>query len=197
MSSHHIVREAQEPAVFILEPNACPYHLIQEMLEWSPLILVGEGALEEVLTWGIKIDVFLYQKTDPSDLEKKLQDQLPVTMIFALENILKAGLEYLISRQHKSVYLIQSSTSDTLIDQFTNTLEIVMYQGHFKIIKVERGFWKKWLVGDTQLKIVGDDLRVVNLSHSLEGDWYRVVKDGFVIIDQASKPFWLWEEIIQ
>ena len=59
MSSHHFVKEQQEPAVFILDAEHIHLDRISGLLEWVPTILVSEKALDRVLSWGIKIDVIL------------------------------------------------------------------------------------------------------------------------------------------
>ena len=57
MSSHHFVKEGQEPALFILDN--IPFQYAESLLEWVPLVMVADRALENVLHWGIKIDVVL------------------------------------------------------------------------------------------------------------------------------------------
>ncbi|MFN8340999.1 MAG: hypothetical protein U0V64_04955 [Cyclobacteriaceae bacterium] len=57
MSSHHIVRENQEPALVVWD--LVRYEDLAEFLEWSPLVIVTEQSMELVLSWGIRIDVVL------------------------------------------------------------------------------------------------------------------------------------------
>jgi len=46
MSSHHIVREKQEPALIIANGEACSTELLNQLLEWSPFVVVLDGAYE-------------------------------------------------------------------------------------------------------------------------------------------------------
>lgn len=55
MSSHHFVKENQEPALLILCTEAIPFEKLQEILEWSPTVITTEGCIEKVLGWGIKM----------------------------------------------------------------------------------------------------------------------------------------------
>ncbi len=46
MSSHHIVRDDQEPALIIANGEACSAELLGQLLEWSPLVIVLDSAIE-------------------------------------------------------------------------------------------------------------------------------------------------------
>ena len=59
MSSHHIVRDDQEPALIIANGASCSQELLGQLLEWSPLVIVLDSAIERVLEIGIKVDVLL------------------------------------------------------------------------------------------------------------------------------------------
>jgi len=59
MSSHHIVRDDQEPALIIANGEACSYELLGQLLEWSPFVIVLDSAMERALELGIKVDVLL------------------------------------------------------------------------------------------------------------------------------------------
>ena len=59
MSSHHIVREKQEPALIIANGEACSFDLLGQLLEWSPFVVVLDQAIHRVIELGIKIDVLL------------------------------------------------------------------------------------------------------------------------------------------
>ena len=55
MSSHHIVRDNQEPALVIANGEACSLALMHELMEWAPKVVVLDGALPRVLELGLKI----------------------------------------------------------------------------------------------------------------------------------------------
>jgi thiamine pyrophosphokinase len=47
MSSHHIVREKQEPALLVLSLTDFSFELLGQLLEWSPtLIAITETAIQ-------------------------------------------------------------------------------------------------------------------------------------------------------
>ena len=49
MSSHHIVRDDQEPALIIANGAVCQPELLGQLLEWSPLVVVLDSAMERVM----------------------------------------------------------------------------------------------------------------------------------------------------
>ena len=78
MSSHHIVRDEQEPALLIDDPFALQLDFIELLLEWSPTVVVTANALDEVLHWGIKIDVVIAHISDVKRIKPRIQDQRPI-----------------------------------------------------------------------------------------------------------------------
>lgn len=59
MSSHHIVREKQEPALFILDFDGFDEEYFGQLLEWSPTLVVSEDCYEKIARMGIKIDAVI------------------------------------------------------------------------------------------------------------------------------------------
>ena len=59
MSSHHIVRDDQEPALIIPNGASSSQELLGQLFEWSPLVIVLDSAIDRVLELGIKVDVLL------------------------------------------------------------------------------------------------------------------------------------------
>jgi thiamine pyrophosphokinase len=57
MSSHHIIRDKQEPALIIANGEACSMDILDQLLEWSPTVIVLDGAIDRVISLGIKVDV--------------------------------------------------------------------------------------------------------------------------------------------
>ncbi len=56
MSSHHIVREKQEPALLVLGLDNFPNELLGQLLEWSPTVITTSQTAEKLIVNGIKID---------------------------------------------------------------------------------------------------------------------------------------------
>lgn len=80
MSSHHIIRDKQEPALIIANGEACSIEILEQLLEWSPTVIVLDGALERVIELGIKVDVWLGD-FDRSFASGKNYDDYPLKKI--------------------------------------------------------------------------------------------------------------------
>mgnify|MGYP006151694941 FL=1 len=82
MSSHHVVREKQEPALILANGESCRIELLQDLLEWSPLVVVLDGAIERVLELGIKIDVLLGDfDSKKIDIGQIQENQYPIEIV--------------------------------------------------------------------------------------------------------------------
>ncbi len=82
MSSHHIVRDDQEPALIIANGAACDPELLGQLLEWSPLVVVLDSAIERVIELGIKVDVLL------GDFDRGFDPEIYKTSQFQVKYIL-------------------------------------------------------------------------------------------------------------
>ena len=60
MSSHHIVRDDQEPALIIANGEACSMELLNQLLEWNPLVIVLDSAITRVLDLLTRACLSLY-----------------------------------------------------------------------------------------------------------------------------------------
>src|SRR5688500_3947805 len=95
MSSHHFVREGQEPALFVVD--ALSLALAEPLLEWAPFVVVTENAADDVLQWGIKIDAILANSALEGVLADKFAHQQPVKIISChpQDDLLLAGITLL------------------------------------------------------------------------------------------------------
>ncbi len=69
MSSHHFVKEQQEPALLILETEGFDVDRISPLLEWVPTVLVSQNVVETVISWGVKVDVILSSESFLSQIK--------------------------------------------------------------------------------------------------------------------------------
>src|SRR5690349_6043129 len=79
MSSHHFVKEGQEPALIIVD--ALSLELAEPLLEWVPLVIVLDRVLEDVKSWGIKIDVVIQSTLEMGQIKDLVSDQFPLQII--------------------------------------------------------------------------------------------------------------------
>jgi hypothetical protein len=192
MSSHHFVKEDQEPALLIINPSAISFEKIQELLEWSPTLLVVEEALPTVLGWGIKIDVVLCLEGSQDKLAASLADQVPIRFVTFPKrpDTLSAGYCFLqISRQKAVNILVDRLEALEQIQSFSSIdVEVFFAQKRWVFVRSKR--FAKWLPKGTHLSsypIV--QMTVLNLSEQLV-----CLQDGVAEI-KSDVPFWIGEEL--
>jgi thiamine pyrophosphokinase len=221
MSSHHIVKDKQEPALLIANGQSCRSELMEELLEWSPFVVVLDGAIGRVLDLGIKVDVLLGD-FDRNELliEEIKQSQFPIEIIYTPDQEktdLEKGIESLIDRGFPSVNIIWATglrMDHTLANVFNlmkykNEINIVMFDDHSKIIPLKSSphFFEKWYKANTIISLLpmprADGIETQNLRFPLAieslaigerlGNSNEVVDEGIVKIAYQSGELLLLE----
>jgi thiamine pyrophosphokinase len=217
MSSHHIVRDDQEPALIIANGAACDPELLGQLLEWSPLVVVLDSAIERVLELGIKVDVLLGDFDHGFDPEIYRTSQYPIEIVYAPDQNktdLEKAFDYLIQRQIPAANVVWATgkradhtiTNLTNIVRYRNLLKIVILDDHSKIFLLPNKF-EKWYTAKTPISLI--PIGVVNgifsnnLKYELNDDTltmgYRtgssnsVEKDGIVTITHTDGDLLLME----
>jgi thiamine pyrophosphokinase len=217
MSSHHIVRDDQEPALIIANGEACSQELLGQLLEWSPLIIVLDSAIERVLELGIKVDVLLGDFDRGFDVNYYKEKQYPLEIVYAPnqdKTDLEKAFDYLIEKGLKAVNVIWATgkradhtiTNLTNIVAYRNLLKIVILDDHSKVYLLPETF-EKWYTANTILSLIPigkvNGITTQNLFYSLENEdltiGYRtgssnhVIEDGIVSISHSNGDLLLME----
>lgn len=184
MSSHHIVRDDQEPALIIANGAACNSELLGQLLEWSPLVIVLDSAIERVLQLGIKVDVLLGDFDRGFDANYYKESQYPIEIVHTLnqdKTDLEKAFEYLIEKGHKAANVIWATgkradhtiTNITNIVRYQNQLKIVILDDHSKIFLLANKF-EKWYPKNTTISLIPvgkvTEISSKNLSYPLNND---------------------------
>lgn len=217
MSSHHIVRDDQEPALIIANGAACSNELLGQLLEWSPLVIVLDSAIERVLDLGIKVDVLLGDFDRDFNPQQYIEQQYPLEIIHAPnqdKTDLEKAFDYLIEKGHKAVNVIWATgkradhtlTNMTTIVQYRDQLKIVVLDDHSKVFLLPKKF-DKWYTTNTTLSLIPvgkvSGISTQNLMYALYNETlelgYRtgtsnhVLTDGIVTITHESGDLLLME----
>jgi hypothetical protein len=194
MSSHHIVREDQEPALLILNAHAISFDKVQELLEWMPTVIVMADQVETVVGWGIKVDTALVPQTDVEVWRSRLIDQAPVKLITYTpeDDPLIKVYQYL--KETKATAI------NCLLNRTDEILKIEIFEGFDVEVFVENKLWRwfktghfeKWIPAQTRLYLLPEHLRS-QFSEFTSGS-YQVEKDGIVVFN-SKHSFWMGEEL--
>lgn len=140
MSSHHVVREKQEPALIIANGEACSNDLLEDLLAWSPFVVVLDSAIHRVNELNIKVNVLLGD-FDRGEAEIKLiqEEQFPIEIVHTPDQNktdLQKGIEFLIDRGFPAVNIIWA-TGRRMDHTFNNIASIVAYKSQIKIAVID------------------------------------------------------------
>jgi hypothetical protein len=187
MSSHHFVKEDQEPALIIAEATAVAFEKIQELLEWSPTVIVTESALHTVLSWGIKIDVALVSLSAVENWKKALHEQGPLKLLsYSGEEPLTTAFYLLLATKQHFTHLVASWNKDlpSLITPFQDRLSIVVMTGPIRWSFVPSGKFEKWLPLNSPVEI---------FSLGEANEKLHTPQEGIFTLERSS-PFWIGTE---
>ncbi len=193
MSSHHFVKENQEPALLILNTEAIPFEKLQELLEWSPTVIVNESSLEKAVGWGIKIDVVLAPTERIQSLTQALQHQTPFQFISFKDEgeIITNAIEFLKSGHQKAVNVLANSWDDFEKLQITNLDFELFFEGK-RWSLAKDGRFRKWYEQDVQLYVHPNTVQFSSKTGTSKS--LRTENNGMVQLE-SSIPFWLGEEV--
>ncbi|OAB27319.1 thiamine pyrophosphokinase [Flavobacterium fryxellicola] len=206
MSSHHIVRDDQEPALIIANGASCKPELLGQLLEWSPLVVVLDSAMVRVMELDIKVDILLGDFDRGFDPEIYKTTQYPIEIIHTPDQNktdLEKAFDYLIERKIPAVNVVWATgrradhtiTNLTNITRYRNLLKIVILDDHSKVFLLPKKF-EKWYTANTPISLIPighvTGIHSDNLCYPLKDDsltiGYRtgssnhVIKDGIVTI---------------
>ena len=205
MSSHHIVRDDQEPALIIANGASCSFELLGQLLEWSPIVVVLDNAIERVLQLDIKIDVLLGDFDGDFNPEIYKEKQFPLVIVHTPnqdKTDLEKAFDYLIEKGHKAVNVVWATgkradhtiTNITNIVSYRNKLKIVILDDHSKIFLLPNKF-EKWYTKNTPISLIPigkvSGISTQNLFYPLNNEeltiGYRTGSSNHVTVDGIVK----------
>jgi thiamine pyrophosphokinase len=181
VSSHHIVREKQEPALLVLGLQSFPFELLGQLLEWNPTVITTQQTADLLNDNGIKIDWII-----TNDTHQPLQSDIK-QMPAGNDTPAEAALKYLVTHNYPAVNII---TDDLQLKDylfFADKINLVIFHADQKIYAVNSGF-SKW-------KPAGEKIEILTPPHELNYNGleladkhsYTTTHDGFFSL-QFDQP---------
>lgn len=214
MSSHHIVRDDQEPALIIANGESCSDELLGQLLEWSPLVIVLDSAIDRVIARGIKIDVHL---GDFDNGLSPLESQYPIEIVHTPDQNktdLEKAFDYLIDRKIPAVNVVWATgrradhtiTNLTNIVRYRDKIKVVILDDYSKVFMLPKKY-QKWYPANMPISLIPvgtvTGISSHNLFYPLQNDTltlgYRtgssnhVAADGLVTITYETGDLLLME----
>lgn len=217
MSSHHIVRDAQEPALIIANGETCHAELLGELLEWSPTVVVLDRAMARVLELGIKADIWLGDFDGGVDADEVRQRQFPIEIVHTPDQDktdLEKAIELLIERGYPAANIVWATgrRADHAITNLTNLvrykeqIRLVLFDDYSRVFPLVAQF-EKWYPAGTPLSLIPvgtvEGITTSGLVYNLHNEaltlGYRtgssnvVAADGFVRISARTGDLLIME----
>jgi thiamine pyrophosphokinase len=183
LSSHHIVRDQQEPALILADLDAFPFDLLGQLLEWAPFTVCGDEALDQALKYEINLDVVY---THRQNAEVLLSHFPGVQILRPNENWLEEAISFLMSKGHKAVNVIVSEGFEDLdlMHRISRHMLVDVISPTMKYVRIE-GEFSKWMTAGSRLKVLGIEQFQVT-GAEVNGTEITVISDGLVKI-QSEK----------
>lgn len=189
MSSHHIVREKQEPALLVLGMNNFSFEFLGQLLEWSPTVISTQHTAPFLHEAGIKIDWII-----AGNKYKPMQRDIKV-MPMGNDTMAEAALKYLVTNGYPAVNII---TDDLQLKDylfFTDKINLVIFNNNCKIYPVNSGF-SKW-------KPAGEFIEILTHPHELHvsglepigNNRFKTTHDGFFSLKSDQAGMFIAEQL--
>jgi thiamine pyrophosphokinase len=186
MSSHHIVREKQEPALLILGLEDFSFEHLGQLLEWSPTVIATAETAEQLQDNHIKIDLLIADKM-PIGIQSDVK-----LVHSANKSHFETAITYLIEQGYTAVNIIADDdliAGLTHLFNYADQIDIVIYGNEEKIYPVRTGF-RKWKPANEKIRLLTkpEGLSFTGLKY-IEGEVYLTEADGFFTLHFNQPPY--------
>ncbi len=188
MSSHHIVREKQEPALFILSLENFGDEDLGQLLEWSPTLIATLPVAEQLIVYGIKVDLIVagpMRSFNQSDIK-----WIPIDGYSELQ----AGLNYLVAQGYPAVNIITDRLETVVLESYINQINLVIFYCGKKIYAILPGF-SKWRPAGKVVEILTSNQEITTQNLELIApQQYQTIADGVTTFTFQSPRIFISEE---
>ncbi len=171
MSSHHIVREGQEPALILAHWQELDEALLGELLEWSPVVVVPSEDADELIARQTKVDIVIGRET--CSLKQDTIQFIQTTAPFV--NI---ALQHLAIKGHTSAYLASSNTTPQSLLAYMPEMIVTLFSNGMRYYPVRSGF-TKWKPVNEMIYMESNENVAYKGLDKVSENVYRTTADGF------------------
>ena len=190
MSSHHIIREKQEPALLIADLHDFDLENLGQLLEWSPTVVVLKNAVEKIASLGLKIDVIV------GDEDAHSFTQEHTKFIKATHNqLLDTAFLFLIEEGYPAVNVIVENFNIDPYPKYVGDIDIVLLNKNQRAFTIKSGF-SKWKPAHEQVHLLSkaDDLHYEGLK-PFSTNSFITEKDGLYKFTFANNFIFIAESL--
>lgn len=209
MSSHHIVRDQQEPALILYRSDHFPLPVLESLLAWSPTVMCCEAAIQRYSKLGYKLDVAVVSLGNLDIWKENLNAQQPIAFVAAYRHFLLDAFEWLRKQGHKTVNIVADENSfDDVVNILLNWLavfEIVLFTEKRRTVFFNGPVYKKWLPAHAVIHILpvskASYISTSGFSKNLQNECLqqetkvKMKKEGLMEIASSEPPFLISEAL--
>lgn len=198
MSSHHIVRDEQEPALLILNDHI-DAELVGNLLEWSPTVIIDAKNASSLASHTFKIDVVIGTEDELAESKEKLAHMEPVKYLSKTEKdqTLLQTLYFLTAANYQAVNIIGKFDIKftELLEPFLAKVTVVFYDTGIKWYRINDSTFNKWLPKGQKIKFLEGSIPTSHNNIEKKDNEWLVLNDGTVNLEFSEKGVWLGEAI--
>ncbi|AYL98583.1 thiamine diphosphokinase [Mucilaginibacter celer] len=189
MSSHHIVREKQEPALLVLSMDTFDEEMLGQLLEWSPTVICTIDTAEKLNALEIKVD-WIISDNDTADLQSDVK-LVPV----GEDGATVSALKYLVQNNYPSVNVVVDDFEPGNFELYADKINLVVFKGSQKIYPVNSGF-SKWKPANEFIELLSQPTSL-NTSglEALGSNRYKTTHDGFFTLQFEPSFLFIAEDL--
>ncbi len=202
MSSHHFVKEFQEPALLILSLEEEEIEKLESLLEWAPYVIVHENVFADIFNREIKIDAVFCQKVNRELILNLIEMQWNIDLfeIELTDNLIEKSLHIIEKNGGRNLNVFDTENTLTIDFQLFESAgsQIIIFSDTFKWHLPNELKFEKWLPEQTQLKFkLGENqiLEIEGKYNQLSASEIRTTADGLITIRSKQNKKWLIGEL--
>lgn len=189
MSSHYHIRDYQEPALVIIDLNACEKSIIFNLLEWQPSIISYSDQLELLELNDIKPDLIFNNGSGEisnyfSDYKVLPAKSRLVENLSHLEEVTSQGINILADINSVEIVSLKENPPD---------YSVVVYSGNVRYALITVKNYSKWAHPNHGFILPDASDALKNLFPIDETQNHFKCKYEGKIEFEASPPFWMGE----
>ena len=153
MSSHHFVKDGQEPALVIANGEMCAYEILTSLMEWCPYMVVCDGAYTRIKNLQITPDVVIGDFDSLENVGRELHTQY-IHLEDQETTDLEKAIDHLVEKGYTDINVIWASGKrlDHTINNFATLakyfeIRIVLIDDYSRSFILPKNFSKRYEKG--------------------------------------------------
>jgi thiamine pyrophosphokinase len=190
MSSHHIIRDEQEPALLFWEGFDTPMEYWHPLLEWSPMVWVHQQATQLFWDYTIKVDTIIGKELVHPAALSLMENQFPINHL-ALANLMDVLTSLLENKQKAvNIFISEYSLAQVLsqVKPMVEAMDMVVFHKHGRTLLVKSGKFEKWVTGGKSFKILNERYSYGGDLIEIEANYLKTKKEGIISFCCEDSP---------